>query len=64
MAALSTKPDYDVDASAVMRNLFVFGILCGAPCHLHATRISAVWAGTLVVVCCPEDARLRRNRIV
>ena len=30
MAALSTKPDYGVDAPAVMRNLFVIGALCVA----------------------------------
>ncbi len=28
MAALGSKPDYGVDAPAVMRNLFVFGGLC------------------------------------
>lgn len=28
MAQLSTRPDYGVDAPAVMRNLFLFGFLC------------------------------------
>lgn len=60
MAALGDKPDYGVDAPAVMRNLLLFGFLClglglflPSPLHLgHVdlnTRATLLWpAGFLI----------------